>query len=458
MDYVQNAFYEASHWNRDNSYGSLEDTARSNIFLPFAFALAPPFLFFYILFFLIYLSPLLVQKKIHKLTHKPFLPLFSSPLLGLLDFPTPHGLQLNVSSLSSPNFATSYKLGSTGLINGYLSYLYTSLPLSTLVAKSSLIPLPALVPGYRQLHYLRLPDQPWWWEIWHQGKRVDKRDALLYGRLYLPNPTLEALYLRRLSPRSQLRVSCVSDHRLPNGGSILALLQHDTARHSTEYIYSTDSALLGFRGLYNFGPEPSLLAPPPTVGISSSLAPSQTQSPPPQTPPPSPPHGRFSAGFELYYSPLNKSSGTSAGLRFATLPAHPGFPYTMTLTLNPLVGGLSTTYSVRASSRLALSSRFDFNVYSYESGLRVGAELWRLKRLGREIGGAGAQKKRRNAPAEVEDDIAGVLKARLDQTGEIALLWEGRFKELVYGCGATVDFRLGENMLRGIGLEICYSS
>lgn len=35
MDYVQNAFYEASHWNRDNSYGSLDDTARS-IFLRFA--------------------------------------------------------------------------------------------------------------------------------------------------------------------------------------------------------------------------------------------------------------------------------------------------------------------------------------------------------------------------------------------------------------------------------------
>lgn len=129
----------------------------------------------------------------------------------------------------------------------------------------------------------------------------------------------------------------------------------------------------------------------------------------------------------------------------------------MTLTLNPLMGGLSTTYSVRASSRLALSSRFDFNVYSYESGLRVGGELWRLKRRGRERD-AGQHKERRNEPAEVEDDIAGVLKARLDQTGEIALLWEGRFKELLYGCGATVDFRRGENMLRGVGLEICYSS
>lgn len=346
--------------------------------------------------------------------------------------------------------------------------------------------------GYRQLHYLRLPpdqeqdQQPWrWWQIWHQGRgrRVDlKRDALLYGRLYLPNPTLEALYLSRLSPSSQLRLLCVSDHRLPNGGSILALLQHDTARLSTEYIYSTDSALLGFRALYNFGPEPSLLLlpPPPPLPPPPTPPPPQKTPPPPSSPPW--PHGRFSAGFELYYSPLNKSSGTSAGLRFATLPAHPGFPYTMTLTVNPLMGGLSTTYSVRASSRLALSSRFDFNVYSYESGLRVGAELWRLKRLGRDgrdgreirsgagagAGAGGAQKERRNigptgpaaegAVEDEDDDIAGVLKARLDQTGEIALLWEGRFKELVYGCGATVDFRQGENMLRGIGLEICYSS
>ena len=28
MDYVQSAFYEASHWNRDNSYGTLNATAQ----------------------------------------------------------------------------------------------------------------------------------------------------------------------------------------------------------------------------------------------------------------------------------------------------------------------------------------------------------------------------------------------------------------------------------------------
>lgn len=28
MDHVQHAFYEASHWNLDNSYGTLNATAR----------------------------------------------------------------------------------------------------------------------------------------------------------------------------------------------------------------------------------------------------------------------------------------------------------------------------------------------------------------------------------------------------------------------------------------------
>lgn len=96
------------------------------------------------------------------------------------------------------------------------------------------------------------------------AKFVPRTEALLYGRLFLPHSTLEALYLRRLTPKTQLKVSCVSDSRLPNGGTILAHLQHDAAKHNTEYIYSTDSALLGVRGLYNFGPDP-----PPLTLLSS---------------------------------------------------------------------------------------------------------------------------------------------------------------------------------------------
>ena len=31
MDYVQNAFYEASHWNRNNSYGTLTATSQGKL-------------------------------------------------------------------------------------------------------------------------------------------------------------------------------------------------------------------------------------------------------------------------------------------------------------------------------------------------------------------------------------------------------------------------------------------
>ena len=287
----------------------------------------------------------------------------------------------------------------------------------------------------------------------------------MYGRLFLPKSTLEAAYIRRISPRTQIKVSCVSDSRLPNGGTVLARLQHDAAKHNTEYIYSTDSALLGMRGLYNFGPSfspvqsPSSVSSDPTAAAANNVAVLDINQSSGQ------PHGRLSAGGEIYYGLLNKSGGVSGGLRFATLPSYTGFPYTMTLTLNPLMGNLSSTYSVQASPLLALSSRFDFNFYSYESELQVGTELWRRKSkpvsenldwARRKIGlpVIQASESKQASP----EDVAGCLKARLNQRGGLALLWEGRVKELLYSCGATIDFKGGGNLVRGFGIEMQYSS
>ena len=132
----------------------------------------------------------------------------------------------------------------------------------------------------------------------------------------------------------------------------------------------------------------------------------------------------------------------------------------MTLTLNPLMGNLSSSYSVLASPLLALSSRFDFNVYSYESDLVVGMELWRPKEVQTDELEWARSKMRRAKPVvkgKVEP-TAGVLKARLDQRGNVGLLWEGRVKELLYSCGINVDLRGGENMVRGVGVEVSYSS
>ncbi|KAH7067663.1 mitochondrial distribution and morphology protein 10 [Paraphoma chrysanthemicola] len=388
MENVQHAFYEASHWNVDNSYGALNATARA-----------------------------------------------------LLEFQIPRGLRLQISSLAAPNFATSYTLGSVGVVDGSVSYLYSSLPLRK-DFKSSRIDLHHVIRGYKHLQELRRPDESWWWETWHAGRRIDRRNTLLYGRIFLPQSRLEALYLRRLTPTRQLRVAAVSDSNLNNGGTILTLLQNDFGKYSTEYMYSTDSALMGVRGLYNFGPDPR-------VAPTEPKTPEQVE----------PVHGRFSAGAELYYGILNKSGGISTGLRFTTLPNHPGFPYTMTLTLNPLMGNLSSTYAVKAGPSLALCSRFDFNFYSYESELQLGCELWRRRN---NTDTEWAVKKLRpdwKRPAvSLDDDFSGVLKAKVDQDWRIGLLWEGRINELLFTLGASLDLKKREQIFRSVGLELQYSS
>lgn len=206
-------------------------------------------------------------------------------------------------------------------------------------------------------------------------------------------------------------------------------------------MYSTDSALLGIRGLYNFGPDPRK-EPPKTAQEVAERA-----------------HGRFSAGAELYYGILNKSGGISTGLRFTTLPNHPGFPYTMTLTMNPLMGNLSSTYSVKAGKNLALCSRFDFNFYSYESELQLGFELWRRRR---NTDVEWAVKKLRpdwnRQNVAPDEDVSGILKARVDQEWRIGVLWEGRIKELLFTLGASLDLKKREQIFRAVGIELQYSS
>lgn len=58
-----------------------------------------------------------------------------------------------------------------------------------------------------------------------------------------------------------------------------------------------------------------------------------------------------------------------------------------------MLGHLAGAYSARVSRDLALSSRFEFNVYSFESEWTVGAEWWLRK------------------PPELKD-IHAVIKAR----------------------------------------------
>lgn len=293
----------------------------------------------------------------------------------------------------------------------------------------------------------------------------------------------------RSSPSRLLQIRGVSDGQLPNGGSLLGVLHNDYGKYSLETVFSTDSALFGVRGLYHFGR-------------------SASDDDPARNPPEHPPVSLFSMGAELYYALLNKSGGLSTGLRFTTLPTYHSFPYTMTLTLNPLMGNLSSTYAVKAGPHISLCSRFDFNFYSYESGVMLGAELWRLRRKpspttvlphrveqvvddplnvppsaiglddliinpgmdGTRLRSADGTTSRLGqgllhsleygfvSQAPDDDDVAGVLKARLDQDWRIGLVWEGRFKEMLVTVGSSLDLKRRERVFSGIGVELQYSS
>ncbi|TQV94626.1 hypothetical protein V2A60_005651 [Cordyceps javanica] len=337
MDYVHSAFYEATGWSRDNSYAALNSTSDA-----------------------------------------------------LLNFPTPRGLRLTLSALASPNFATSYQLGSVGVVDGSIAYLFSSVPLRVLLTpQSEKVALPALLRSYRPLTplppLLPLP-----------GGGLDGTDtqppqaSLLYGRLYLPQSQLEGLVVKRLSRHLQVQFSAVSGQHLRNGGTTLGLAQYDVGRYAIEGLASSDGGLLGLRGVYNFGGDAEehdgaiAIGPDgPDEPLTTTAAGKTTTTTVTPTTMPLPNgdkeriYGRFSTGAEIYYGTLNKSGGISLATRFATLPSHKGTPLAATLTINPLMGTIASSYSVVAGRHCSLATRMEFNVFSYESAWAVGMELWR---------------------------------------------------------------------------------
>ncbi|TPX13070.1 uncharacterized protein E0L32_006496 [Thyridium curvatum] len=453
MDHVLQSFQDATGWYRDNGYADLNQTPNE-----------------------------------------------------LLNFYIPGGLRLTLASLATPQFATSYTLGSLGSVDGSISYLYSSLPLHNVIAQSATIPLPTLLRSYRQIR--ELPEQAVSQKTWNAaaagslthgafGDEVLKqvrgfvaRPTLLYGRLYLPQSRLEALVVKRLSPAVQLQLRAVSEAELRNGGTVLGLVQYDRGGFAIESLASTDGGLLGLRGLYNFGGDASPVSPTAPgprsfadqTGVGLGVERERI-------------YGRFSAGGEVYYGTLNKSAGMSLGARFATLPAHRGTPLTATLTINPLMGSISASYAVMAREYCSLATKFDFNVFSYESDWSVGMELWSKRRLaglvGEDLGQVEGladeppRKKERSfqakmewrlddpepvrvpektdtgrgtTPSDPDNEYHGVLKARLDQNMKIGLLWEGRVKSLLFSVGTGIDLRRLDQPFKPLGLEIQFSS
>ena len=491
MDYIVHAFGTSTSWNHNNSYSSLTLTSDS-----------------------------------------------------ILSFPTPSTLSLHVSSLSTPHFATSYALSTIGQIDGSISYLYSTVPLHSVPSHSTSIPLRSFVRGYRDIGLPIFPFTPKELDSASANASTDgqtRKPTLLYATLALPSPsTLTALYARRVNAATLLSLSLNSkagpttQDRGPPSAAVLLHVQRDTGRYSIEALGSTDSALLGVRGLWNLG-----LGRPKVVEVakveeaySSDAVEGLIDPPVSDVKRPTEEEllaeyearmaskpSLLSAGAEFYYSPLSSVIGMSTGLRFTTLrpgitrssqtvvassskplagasaalssitqaapTAHASFPYTLTLTLTPLTGSLASTYSVKPTSNVSLSSKFGFNVYSWESEYVVGAELWRQHKKtpsitveveeqsddpltwARKKAASWLDSAKEKVASAVEEEDESVVKLRADDGWNIRALWTGRIKELLVSAGVSLSptpgFKPEElNDLKRwtgkFGVQVAYSS
>jgi distribution and morphology protein 10 len=144
----------------------------------------------------------------------------------------------------------------------------------------------------------------------------------------------------------------------------------------------------------------------------------------------------------------------------------------MTLTLNPLMGHFSATYAVRGGTS-AFCSRFEFNMYSYESDLVLGLEVWRRQATSSPTITSNAatgvidtdspdmfllDEGMRKEENGIKQDFAGVLKARMTPKMTFGLLWEGRIKQLLFTVGGSIDLKRRDQPFKAVGLELQYSS
>lgn len=132
---------------------------------------------------------------------------------------------------------------------------------------------------------------------------------------------------------------------------------------------------------------------------------------------------------------------------------------------------MSTAYVAQVSDELALCSRFEFSIYSYESDLAVGFE-WRSAhnamtkmKLAEEVKSVEQHAAETghivvsDVMEESEGGVAkleGLVKARFGLAQGVALMWEGRFKNLLFSLGITGDLSNRTNPIRSVGLELQY--
>lgn len=317
---------------------------------------------------------------------------------AILDFGIPNGGKVDISSKSSDYSASSFTLSNYNVINGSLAYLYSSIPLKNTLGTKN-VSLQEAISGFKILEpndNSATGNSTFTNSITSSNNGPNSiteynRNSLLYGRMYFPGAALEAMIIKRLSKQSQLLVKSISNPNLSKNGTMIIYLQNNTSKYLREFVYSTNEALIGFRCLYNFGRNPQQhhhhqyqyqyqqqqqqYQQQQQHPDKSATSPKKLSSQPlpiiPQLD-----NSVVSIGAEIWYAAMTMSPGLSTALRYATRSTVTGKPLTMTIACNPILGQLSSTYTVKTSAASSFSSKYDFNLYSYASNLSLGFELY----------------------------------------------------------------------------------
>ncbi|QLL34038.1 hypothetical protein HG536_0F03630 [Torulaspora globosa] len=265
---------------------------------------------------------------------------------ALLDFKIPTAFEFQVSNATTPYTFNTTRVSTRNIFNGSLTYLYSDADnLKDMVRGSGAVSLQQVTETYRYFQpFYNHKSAP------SNGDRL-VRKSLYYGRMYYPTSNLEAMMIKRLTPYTQVKLKCLSTF---NEFNILTChWQRDTGRNCQELIFSTNDLLCGYRFLHNFLGTPSKMKT--SLYNNSSL----------------------SLGTELWLGLITLSPGCSTTLRYCTHAPNTGRPLTLTLSWNPFFGNLSSSYSAKTSTSTTFCAKYDFNLYSIDSNLSFGVEVWR---------------------------------------------------------------------------------
>ncbi|KAJ3359684.1 Mitochondrial distribution and morphology protein 10 [Kappamyces sp. JEL0680] len=286
-----------------------------------------------------------------------------SPDADLIHFPIPHSLTVGLGKHISPHLKSGYSLSFQG--QNSVAYLSSSQSLES--GRAELKPLHTPLVGIDRTSH------------WNPN-------TLMYGRLF-QDGRLEGLLCRHLS-RDWMGVTTF--YAPWKGESNLqGQLIYRVPGFVGDISLNTDNQILGFSAL----------------GVITK---------------------NWAVGTEVYYTAKEHSGGLSVGTRL-TKHYKDLMRSVTTLILNPIMGHLATSYSTSLNSVVTLSTRYDFNIYSYDSDVSVGVEF---------------------APAAKNQ----LLQGRLSLANGLGFCLSGKLEQVLYRIGMETTF--GSKPVQNFGLTI----